>query len=187
MGGEKPNWDDLVPHIKAELSGTHNIEVLNTTTVTIKFEVIMIVADMIEKPHLLKMFQHNGIYGCMYCTAAGITIDRVHCYYPFDQEHQIRTSEVNDRYVNVAEKLNKNAKYNVVGVKGRSAFSMLVKGLPLSAGIDYMHCILLGVYQDVLKLQIKSLSRSSKCLIKNCIDHLNAPIEMTAHAKKVAI
>ena len=66
MGGEKPNWDDIVPHIKAELSGTHNIEVLNTTTVTIKFEVIMIVADMIAKPHLLKMFQHNGIYGCMY-------------------------------------------------------------------------------------------------------------------------
>ena len=71
-------------------------------------------------------------------------MDRVYCYYPFDQEHQIRTSDDNDRYAKLAQKLNKNAKCNV-GVKGRSAFSMLVKGLPLSVGIDYMHCILLGV------------------------------------------
>ena len=45
----------------------------------------------------------------------------------------------------------KKQKTNVVGVKGKSAFALILEGLLLSAPIDYMHCVLSGVFSDVLK------------------------------------
>ena len=46
---------------------------------------------------------------------------------------------------------------NVVGVKIRRAFSELVPGLRLSACIDYVHCVMLGVFQLFLKSNVKMM------------------------------
>ena len=130
------------------------------------------------------MYQHNGFFGCCYCTAPGATIDRHHCYYPYSQAVKVRESVFQKQCVTLAEKLKSNGQssINVVGVKGRSAFSELVSGLPLSACIDYLHCVLIGVYQALLKLHVKlmderketeSFITETACLSLPCepIDH----------------
>ena len=63
---------------------------------------------------------------------------------------------MNDQYALIADCLAVKRVTNVVGVKSRSAFSSNIEGLPVTATIDYMHCILIGVYPDLLKLHIKN-------------------------------
>ena len=96
----------------------------------------------------------------------------------------IRTPKVNDKFVALAESLRKTGNvHHVCGVKGRSAFASLVDGLPLAAGIDYMHCILQGVYKDVLEHQVRNLSKSQKQRLNEIIDNLHAPRETTCHSR----
>ena len=74
----------------------------------------------------------------------------------------IRESSLNDIYISTAETLRLKQVTNVVGVKGRSAFAILVDGLPLTAPVDYMHCILQGVFPDVLRICDQSLTTQEK-------------------------
>ena len=74
---------------------------------------------------------------------------------------------------------------NVVGVKGPSAFSCLVKGLPLSAPTDYMHCVLLGVFPDTLRLCFKSLNADQKTAMIDILKNLACPREMIAYSRKI--
>ena len=186
-GKTKPCWDVIVPHLEDELLLT--VEIFGpsqTDCFEICFKVVFIVSDLIAKCQILNMYQHNGFYGCTFCTAAGVTIGRSHCYYPFEQEYTLRTPEVHSKHVQVAEMLLKrNEKWNVCGVKGKSAFARIVEGLPLTAGIDYMHCILLGVYPDVLRNLLKSLNREQKVSINELIDRIHAPREVIKHARKI--
>ena len=185
-GNGKPNWEKIVPHIESELQSSIEIETYMGHSFDVSFKVVFIVADLIAKCHVLNMYQHNGYYGCNYCTAIGKTIGRSHCYYPKSQSFTIRTPEVNDKFVALAESLRKTGKvHNVCGVKGRSAFASLVDGLPLTAGIDYMHCILQGVYKDVLEHQVRNLSKSQKQRLNEIIDNLHAPRETTCHSRKI--
>ena len=86
------------------------------------------------KPDILNMYHHNGFYGCTYCTFPDFTIGRSHCYYPAkikakgvvrNLEIRIRETELNEIYVQEAEHQARIGKLevNVVGCKGRSAFS----------------------------------------------------------------
>ena len=152
----------------------------------VQFRVLMIVADSIARPHILNMYQHNGFYGCTYCTALGVTIERHHGYYPHDLEFEIRDSELTDRLVTIAEteKLTGGAQ-NVCGVKGRSSFAELVDGLPLACGIDYMHCVLLGVYHDLLKQHLKTLTAFDRCSFINEARATCAPKELAAHGRRI--
>ena len=143
-------------------------------TVDISFKVIFIVADLTAIYHVLNIYQHNGYYGCIYCTAIGKKIGQCHCYYPKCRSFPIRTPEVNERLLLVAECLRKAGKFhNFCGVKGRSSFACLVDGLPLTAGIYYIHCVLKGVYKDVLKNQVKKLSKTDNAVLNDIIEHLH--------------
>ena len=82
------------------------------------------------------MFQHNGFYGCTYCVHPGTTIDGSHSYYPMTTSsknvlnYQLREYELHEFYVQKAEELRRSGhkKINVVGVKGKSPFSSVIKG-----------------------------------------------------------
>ena len=127
-----PNWDLVVPHVRAELMGAMSI--YNFKSVT--FNPKILIADLVAKAHLLKMFKFNGYSGCHVCDVPGKTINRTHCYYPYEMVGQIRIPEINEKYVKIAECLSISSAPNVVGVKGRSAFSLIIDNLPLAAPVD---------------------------------------------------
>ena len=186
VGSSKPPWGEIIPKIEKELSKTITVEYF-AVLFDVRFEVIGIVADLIAKCSLLNMIQHNGFFGCNYCTIEGVTINRTHSYYPFDQSFEIRKPEINDKYVALAEALNtsSNASINVCGVKGRSAFHGLVADLPLSAGIDYMHCVLLGCFQEILKFFWKLMSTQMKNVIAAETNRMRAPLELVKHGRNI--
>ena len=180
------SWGQIVPLLRTELQ--RQITVTSyAEEYHVKFEVVSIVADLIAKCSLLNMFQHNGYFGCNYCTIEGVTINRTHSYYPFNQDFQVRDPSINENFVSLAELLNTSTTSitNVCGVKGRSAFDGLVKGLPLSAGIDYMHCVLLGVFQDLLKFHWKGTAAADKLTMTSEIQNLEPPIELTKHGRVI--
>ena len=186
VGSSKPLWGEIIPKIEKELSKTITVEYF-AVLFDVRFEVIGIVADLIAKCSLLNMIQHNGFFGCNYCTIEGVTINRTHSYYPFDQSFEIRKPEINDKYMALAEALNtsSNASINVCGVKGRSAFHGLVADLPLSAGIDYMHCVLLGCFQEILNFFWKLMSTHMKNMIAAETNRMRAPLELVKHGRNI--
>ena len=123
VGVETPNWVDIVPHLRVEL--VSDIEVLDSDNLenTAKLKTVLLVSDLVAKPHILKMFQLNGYIGFHYCFAEGTTIGRTHSYYPHNQQAEIREPETNDKYVEIAEYGRSGLFRNVAGIKGRSAFS----------------------------------------------------------------
>ena len=185
VGAETPNWVDIVPHLRAEL--VSDIEVLDSDNleITAKLKTVLLVSDLVAKPHILNMFQFNGYFGCHYCFAEGTTIGRTHSYYPHNQQAEIREPETNDKYVEIAEYGRSALFRNVAGIKGRSAFSSIINGLPLAAPIDYMHCILLGVFPDFLKLIAKSMSFGVKQKIDERVQNPACPREMIAFSRKI--
>ena len=149
------------------------------------FKVRLIVSDLCAKCHILNMMKFNGYHGCHFCTAEGVTIGKTHAYYRYHKSGQLRDASINNLYVYYAENLDAKKPLNVVGVKGQSAFADLADGLPLTAPIDYMHCVLLGVFQELLKLCYKSLSSDDKTTTAQIVSDLSCPREMIAYSRKI--
>ena len=181
MGTKNRPGETVVNHLKAELDQVFVIE-----NHKVQFRCVTIVADIPAKANVLSMYKNNGYNGCNLCTADGKTIGKSHSYYPFEQEFEYRTPELNDRYVEIAEALNGGKHmFNVVGVKGRSEFAKIVPGLPLAAGVEYMHCVLLGVYKNLLNFQLTKLSSDQKKQFNSLIKRLNTPMELISHSRKI--
>ena len=183
LGPKNPDWNELVPYIKNELTCAVKI-CHNGKLISVLFKIRLLVADLCAKGHMLNMFKFNGHYGCHYCTAPGKTIGKTHSYYPFQETGRIREASVNDVFINYAECLPVNRIVNVVGVKGRSAFAGIIDNLHLTAPTDYMHCVLLGVFPEVLKLCYRSLSTEDKDNINVTLSSLSCPREMIAYSRK---
>ena len=162
-GSKYPSWKMMVPLIKGQLISGVEISQKTGHPFRAYFKVRILESDLCAKSHMLNVFKFNGYYGCNFCTAEGATIGRTHAYYPFEQSGQLREPVVNDVYVKCAEILGVDRLVNVVGIKGKSAFADLVEGLPLTAPVDYMHCVLLGVFPELLN----SASNRSQVKIKS--------------------
>ena len=186
VGSKHPNWHRVVPFLRSEILSPIKLDGDRTHSISVNFEIKVIVSDLCANSHLLNMFQFNGFFGCHYCTVEGKTIGKSHAYYPFQQEGNIRVPYVNDVYVAMAENMRAQNIKNIVGVKGRSAFAGLVRGLPLTAPIDYMHCVLLGVFPEVLKLCIRSLRPTDKQTINRILSQLTCPRELIAFSRKIS-
>ena len=146
VGCKKPVFEQFLVYIHEEILQRPRSLDENGHVVGIWSRVIMIISDLFAKSHCLSMYQHNGFFGCCYCTAAVATIDRHQCYYPYSQTFKVRESVFHRECVTLAEKLKLNGQSSIkVGMKGRTALSELVPGLPLSACTDYLHCVMIGV------------------------------------------
>ena len=185
VGGKVPDWKEIVPHLRHELTSQFDLSGNSDTNLKVSYNARLLVCDLGAKSHVLNMFKFNGFYGCHYCTTVGRTIGRTHAYYPYNQTGDIRESSLNNLYVHFAECLSKNEQVNVVGVKGRSAFACIVPDLPLSAPIDYMHCVLLGVFPENIKLCYKMLPVSVKNDIETLLLQQRCPREMIAYSRKI--
>ena len=182
VGSGIPDWQNITPQIRAELLSPIEVQLNYEISLHVGFQVNPLVADLGAKSHLLNMFKFNGFFGCHYCTVKGITIGRTHSYYPFSERGMTREPILNDIF---AESLSAEEVNNVVGVKGRSAFAGLIKNLPLTAPTDYMHCVLLGVVPETLKLCYKTLTNLQKNNLKEIIENLNCPRESIAYSRKI--
>ena len=184
VGGGYPNWKEIAPELKGELLSGVEISG-NGQFFRAFFKIKLLISDLGAKSHMLNMIKFNGYFGCHFCTAEGKTIGKTHAYYPFEQSGQIREKRINDAYVECAEIVGFEESVNVVGVKGSSAFSDIIEGLPLTAPVDYMHCVLIGVFPDLLKLCVKSLSTDEKIRLNVVISNLSCPREMIAYSRKI--
>ena len=185
VGSSHPEWKELVLHIKMQLLSPVTLWPGNINPIRAHFKVRLIVSDLCAKCLILNMMKFNGYYGCHFCTAEGISIGKTHAYYPYHKSGQLRDASINNLYVYYAENFDAEKSLNVVGVKGRSAFADLVDGLPLTAPIDYMHCVLLGVFQELLKFCYKSLSSDDKTTTAQFVYDLSCPREMIAYSRKI--
>ena len=183
-GNTTPNWNELVPIINSELLSGVNFKHSGVSFQAF-FSIKLLIVDLGAKSHMLNMFKFNGFYGCHYCTAPGKTIGKTHAYYPFAQIGKIREPDINNVFVKYAELVPVDELINVAGVKGKSAFSSVINNLPLAAPIDYMHCVLLGVFPEALKLCYRALSSDDKVQVNLVLSNLNCPREMVAYSKKI--
>ena len=195
VGNGKPNWEEIVKQLTRELQRKVAVRMPNGRLFCLKFHIVLIVADLIEKPNLLNMYQQNGYYGCQYCTHPGVTYGSTHPYYPLNirvndevyrVKRQIREPTFHENLVEKAEKFPQqgNQKVNMVGVKGRSAFSCVVPGLPLSAPVDYMHCVLLGVYASLLARHMKLPNKKERVEIDDIMYHVAVSVELSQHGRQ---
>ena len=185
VGSTYPDWKFVLPFIRDEMSTGIHLTLDDELSYKFFFKVRLLICDLGAKSHMLNMLKFNGFFGCHVCTAKGKTIGRTHAYYPYREVGSLREQSVNNVYIDIAETLGAKRKPNVVGVKGESAFSMIIDGLPLTAPIDYMHCVMLGVFPDLLKLCYKTLNARHKTEICDIIEQLSCPREMISYSRKI--
>ena len=99
VGSGAPNWQIIVPRLRAKLISPIEIDSPDFPRKTVVFKVRLLVADMCAKAHVLNMMHFNGFFGCHFCTAEGKTIGKTHAYYPFQQRGSIREPELNNQFV----------------------------------------------------------------------------------------
>ena len=97
VGNGAPNWNEIVPRLRAELISPIEFDNLNFPRTKIMFKVRLLIADMCAKVHVLNMIQFNGYFGCHFCTAEGKTIGKTQAYYPFLQSGDVREPELNNK------------------------------------------------------------------------------------------
>ena len=120
----------------------------------LNFEVVLLTADLPAKSSLLNMQQFNAYYGCTLCNVECLRGDN-NLYYP-NQRFPTRTPKEHKTYRQFIADSNCSS-YKVV--KGPAKIFDIVPKLPLSAPIDYMHQILLGVARTVLFIIKDSFKR----------------------------
>ena len=112
------------------------------------FEVKILVADLPAKASILNIKQFNAYFGCSHCLIKRKSIGEGNrgLFYP-NQRNMMRTKEKHEEYLNLIQN---EGLSSFRGVRGPSAVADIVDNLPLSAPIDYMHEVLLGVTRTLL-------------------------------------
>ena len=184
VGNGAPNLNKIVPRLRAEFISPIEFDNLNFPRAKIMFKIRLLIAYMCAKAHVLNMIQINGYFGCHFRTAEGKTIGKTQAYYPFLQSGDVREPELNNKYIRSAELLSPSGQVNVYAVKGRSAFSDLVNNLPLAAPVDYMHCVLLGVFPELLRQLLKKSAAMSKRRLTRSLNRLHAHVNSLVTPEK---
>lgn len=116
------------------------------------------IADLPAKTSLLNMKQHNGFFGCTLCLSKGERVGGVHYYK--NRTAAMRTSKQHNACLAF---LNDNPLRRArCGVKGNSPLLKFIPNLPLTAPIDYMHQVLLGVTRVLLHLIAKEVGNKQQ-------------------------
>ncbi|XP_053204895.1 uncharacterized protein LOC128389358 [Panonychus citri] len=139
---------------------------------TYAVKVGLIVMDSVAKAKSLNIKQFNGFFGCPYCFEPGKTViindrSRKHVYpYKDPSEFIMRT---HDSYMTNARKAVRHNR-PVKGIKGPTILTRVID-LPSQVPIDWMHCVLLGVFKQLLstkpfcdKKVIENTSRKLKSI-----------------------
>ena len=152
FGFGKPDWSIFFADIKNQLQGTRKINARNEVW-TLSFSVSFLVADLPAKSAILNMKQFNGRFGCTLCLVQtkknpDTATSR---FYP-KKLYKMRDCETHDQHIKMAQ-ISRTKSY--LGVKGIAKVSEILQNIPLSAPIDYMHQVLIGVNKVMLQLIIR--------------------------------
>lgn len=167
---------------------------VKTTPIRVRTIILSAVADAPARCAMLDFVQFNGRYGCPCCYEPGETLfmsesSRSHIYpYNLDEEYcdsghtKIRTHEETKQYAHTVEKkyLESRRREPVpeMGVKGLSALSFMPKfDIIRGTGIDYMHCVLLGIVKMMIGLWIDLDHKNKAWSVRSSIDKLNERIQ----------
>ena len=148
VGTGYPDFTLILEHIKKQLHPTDSF-VFNGTSITVTFQTILFLADLVAKSKIMQMKQFNGYYGCTLCTQRGEHYSRSHHSPPHEkfamrtpESHLLNISELESGSVEeLRAKVGRkgNSKKRTQGVKGRSAILSIIPKQPLSSPIDPMH------------------------------------------------
>ena len=122
----------------------------------VKVEILLLVSDLPAKCSLLNMQQFNAYFGCTLCLVecgrsegtilANGKRSKGTLFYP-NREFSMRTCKDHKRHVRKGERNNLT---HYKGVKGPASVFNIVPSLPLTAPVDCMHQVLLGVARSLL-------------------------------------
>ena len=168
FGRRKPDFQKEFDQFLNEIAQGYTIQ---STTKTYKVELIpiLIIADLIAKAKLLNMRQYNGYYGCSMCFMPGIHVGGAHLH-PHSERFQKRTPLEHMKLIQKAEqgksqhdaKRSKKRYEGVKGVLGGGKIYDLLPSLPLTAPIDILHQLYLGVADELLSFFITALKFETK-------------------------
>ena len=121
---------------------------------------------------MLNMNHHRAKYGCTLCLIDTKTEDRI-LFFPY-KKCPMRTSRLHEIHVKKVE--DENLK-SFRGVKGQSKLFKIINNLPLSAPVDCMHQVYIGVTKVLLQvIKKKTFANELEC-IKKVISKIRLPSE----------
>ena len=180
FGESKPNMNVFLQPIFTELIDLESsgVEVKSPSLTTPFISKVIVLAgtcDLPAKSLILNTIQYNGKHGCSKCLDPGFTFRTSVCghthVYPYQASKASghgskRSSSTHNSDVTKAQQENSI----VNGVKGTSWLMRLshydiIKG----TGIDYMHCVLLGVTKLLLSLWFGARNKTATFYIKRKI------------------
>ena len=187
-------FDEVFCHLEEELSRTDEI-IVSSKLVTLKFRPILFVADLIGKAKILKMKQCNGFYGCTLCTLRGQHFAGSQ-HYPHDQDFEMRSFEKHIQNLEALENgsiESYRAKYGrkvdaerkTQGVKGRRKLLAVVSNLPLTAPVDVMHQLFLGVAKDLLTFFYEGMRPERRQKLNAFLSDIDLPRELENTVRKL--
>ena len=182
FGFGKPSWEIVISLLEREFQEARFIH-LNGKVVRLKFQIIMMIADLPAKASILCHKQFNGQYGCSLCYCPGKVIKCVNKsgktshirIYEADSEIRMRTRELHLQHLSDLSQMNRKPLIANFGVLGRSHLDRLLPNLPLTAPIDYMHQVLIGVMRSFLNVALTKVTTRSKEIIDLFLKSLKAP------------
>ena len=136
---------------------------------------ILIVADTPARYSVLNWISFNGYYGCCYCYNSGTRIGKTH-YYPHQPYGMRSIEDYNADLRAVTTNHEVLPLKSSRGVKGPRSLSKFVPNLPLSAPIDYMHQVALGVARVVLDLLRKEIKVQMREELKRIVSKIKVSI-----------
>ena len=168
FGPTKPDMNCMLHPIMESLSHLNRNGVAVNEKVTIRCKLLIGVFDLPAKAAATNTKQFNGEYGCFYCLDKGHLYNRARIYPPSDP-HILRTNQQMKIWASNAEK----SKIPEYGVKGPSILSSQLE-FPQCIPIDYMHCILEGVFKNLMKYWFGSSFHSEPFSLRRHASTINA-------------
>ena len=111
------------------------------------FEVILLVADLPATASLLNMHHHLATFGRTLCLIETQRQDKMR-FYPL-KKFKMRTPQIHEQCIETLERCKLKS---FKGVKGRSKLFDIIPNLPLTAPVDVMHQVYLGVTKVILQV-----------------------------------
>ena len=170
-GPTKPDMEIVLQPILENISSLNRdgIYVQNSKSqpVLLRPKLVMAVFDQPGRATATNTKQFNGEYGCFYCLDKGEVHNRARIYPP-DASHTLRTQEQMKAWASVAQTTGKPQ----YGVKGVSVLAEAIE-FPQCIPIDYMHCILEGVFKQLMKFWFDPKFHSEPYSLRKYIAPIN--------------
>ena len=138
----------------------------------VNFEIKLLVVDLPAKAAILNMNQFNAYFGCTLCLIETKQIGdgKKGRYYP-NQRIKMRTSSQYKSYLDLIEE---DGLESFREIKRPCAVSDLLEDIPLTARIDYMHQVLLGVTRALLFVVRNNTCRSGLVKVRDFVSSIQS-------------